>query len=112
MERAIEFLLEHQATLEQRIEQTNAQIAKTSEQLAKTDEQLTKTDAQLAKTDAQVSETSRQLAAYAETQSEFIEITTRSIQSLVEAQTRTDERLNILIGIVERHVADGHGGQK
>ncbi len=90
MQRAIEFLLEHQATLEQRIEQTNAQIA----------------------------ETSRQLAAYAETQSEFLEIATRSIQTLAQAQTRTDERqtrmderLNALLSIVERHVMDEHGGQ-
>jgi septal ring factor EnvC (AmiA/AmiB activator) len=89
MERAIEFLLQHQATLEQRIEQTNEQLAKT---------------------DAQVAETNRQLAAYAETQSEFIAIVARSIQALIESQARTDERLNALIGVVERHVADGHGG--
>ena len=82
MERAIEFLLTHQATLEQRITETNAQVA----------------------------ETSRQLALYAETQSEFIEIATRSIEALTAAQQRTDERLNALISIVERHTADGHGG--
>jgi uncharacterized FlaG/YvyC family protein len=73
--------------------------------------------------------TDEKLAAYAETQSEFIEIITRSIQALVDAQlrtdaqmkqtdeqtkrtderlSRTDERLNALIDIVERHISEGH----
>jgi hypothetical protein len=63
MQRAIEFLLEHQAPLEQRIEQTNVQLA----------------------------ETNRQLAAYAQTQSKFIEIATHSIQALTDAQLRTEQ---------------------
>lgn len=124
MERAIEFLLTHQVTLEQRIEQiteqmartdariaeTNEQLARTDAQLARTDAQLAETDAQLAETDAQVKETGRQLAAYAETQSQFIEITNRSMQALVATQLRTDERMNALISVVERHISDGHGG--
>ena len=69
------------------------------------------------------------LAMYAQTQSEFIEIATRSIQALVDSQLRaeerqaraderqvrmdermaqTDERLNVLINIVERHIGDDH----
>ena len=52
--------------------------------------------------------TDQQLAMYAETQSEFIQIVTRSIQALTDAQLRTDERLNALINTVERHVSDGH----
>ncbi len=112
MERAIEFLLEGQARLDNRIEQTNAQLAQLN---------------------AQVVETSRHLALYAETQSQFIEIVTRSLDTLTLAlaqtnerltqmqtrtderlaqmQTRTDERINALIGVVERHIADGHGHQ-
>ncbi len=73
--------------------------------------------------------TNAQLALYAETQSEYIQITMRSIQALVDAQlraderqaraderqaqaderlARTDERLNVLINIVERHISEGH----
>ncbi len=50
MERAIEFLLAGQATIEQRIEQTHAQVQQTNQQLA---------------------ELGRQLEAYAETQSDL-----------------------------------------
>lgn len=66
--------------------------------------------------------TDQQLAMYAETQSEFIQIVTHSIQALADSQLRTDERmlrtdermaqtderLNALINIVERHISAGH----
>lgn len=97
MERAIEFLLAGQATLEQRIEQTNTQ--------------LQQTDAQLQQTNQQLAELGRLLETHAETQSEFIEIATRSIEALTAAQSQTDARLNILIGVVERHVTQGHDRQ-
>ena len=80
MERAIEFLLQSQAALE-----------------------------------AQVAATGKQLRAYAETQSEFIEIMTRNVDALTAAQARTDaglsktdERLNKLIGLFEQHIVAGH----
>jgi hypothetical protein len=73
MERAIEFLLQNQATLE-----------------------------------SQIAETNRQLSAYAETQSEFIGITSRNIDALTAAQAGTDARLNKLIGLFEQHISTAH----
>jgi prefoldin subunit 5 len=73
MERAIEFLLKSQATLDAQIERTN-----------------------------------RQLETYAETQSEFIRATTQSITGLAAAQTRTDAKLDRLIGLFEQHIIAGH----
>ena len=126
MQRAIEFLLEHQATLEQRIEQTNAQLAQTNEQLAQTNEQLAQTNAQLGELSRQVGALSDQVSAYAETQSEFIEIATRSIEALTAAQLRTeravvqlakrqdetDARLDRLTVLIERFVTGGRNGQE
>jgi len=80
MERAIEFLLKSQADISARQDRTDAQIA----------------------------ETGRQLAAYAETQSEFIQITSRNIDALTDAQSQTDARLNKLIGLFEQHIIAGH----
>jgi len=80
MERAIEFLLQSQANLE----------------------------AQVVEIGQQVAETGRQLSAHAETQSEFIEITSRNIDALAAAQAQTDARLNKLIGLFEQHIVAGH----
>ena len=88
MERAIEFLLQSQASFETRLERTDQQLNKLTDDV----NQLTR----------QVTETSQQLQAYAQTQSEFIEIVTRTMTGLAEAQARTDERLNALIDVVQQ----------
>jgi septal ring factor EnvC (AmiA/AmiB activator) len=89
MERAIEFLLQSQAKSETRLEQLEMRMNQT---------------------DRQVAETSRQLQAYAETQSEFIQIVTTAMQGLAASQSRTDERLNDLAGLVERIITEGRNG--
>lgn len=79
MERAIEFLLKGQASHDTRLDQLTAQVT----------------------------ETSKQLQAFAQTQTEFIQIVTRHIEaqgeinaSLRASLARTDERLDALIDIV------------
>lgn len=89
MERAIGFLLQSQANFEARLERLEAGLEQTNQQVA---------------------ETSRQLQAYAETQSEFIQIVTTAMQGLVAAQSRTDERLNNLADLVERIITEGRNG--
>lgn len=78
MERAIEHILNNQANFEAQLEKTIQQVDRTSRQLE---------------------ETNKRLDTYAETQTAFIEICTRTMTGLAEAQARTDERLNALIDI-------------
>ena len=80
MERAIEFLLKGQANHQVRLDELTAQVT----------------------------ETSKQLQDYARTQGEFIRAATESITGLSEAQAKTDERLNKLIGLFEQHITVGH----
>ena len=80
MERAIEFLLQSQAKHESRLDQLTGQVE----------------------------ETSRQLQTYAEMQSEFIGAMTQTVAGLAEAQTRTDAKLDKLIGLFEQHIVAGH----
>ena len=87
MERAIEFILKSQAKAEAQIAETNQQLAETNRQLAETD---------------------RRLADYAETQSVFIQTVTRAFEAQDQINTRTDERLNRLIGLFEQHIVAGH----
>lgn len=83
MERAIEFLVKSQAAHDTRLDQLTAQVT----------------------------ETSKQLQMYAETQSQFIQIVTRTLEAQAEvnaslraAIARTDERLERLEVVVERIV--------
>jgi hypothetical protein len=103
MERAIEIILHNQADFELQFEKTNRQIEATN----------------------------ARIEILAETQTEFIQITTRHIETqgeinasvrgmlrelkestleLKRSQTRTDERLDRLAEIVERHIIEGHQG--
>jgi hypothetical protein len=81
MERAIEFLLQNQATLGERIEKTQAQL----------------------------SETNRIVQMQAISQSEFNQTITAVITSLAESQRQTDRKLDALIDIVRERL-EGKGG--
>jgi chromosome segregation ATPase len=72
MERAIEFLLQGQA-------HADARIAALAERQDQTDQQIT--------------EMSQQIRMYAETQSHFIEIATRTMPGLAASQERTDRKI-------------------
>ena len=74
MERAIEFLLQNQATLEQRVEQTQAQL----------------------------SELTRVVQMQADSQGQFNQTVTTAITALAEAQAKTEAKVDRLAGLVER----------
>lgn len=85
MERAVEFLVKSQAAYDTRLDQLTQQVT----------------------------ETSKQLQMYAETQSQFIQIVTRTLEAQAEvnaslraAIAHTDERLERLEVVVER-IAEG-----
>lgn len=80
MERAIEFLLKNQATHDERIERTQAQIG----------------DVQ-----AQLSELIRVVQMQAESQSQFNQTMTTTITALAEAHIKTETKVDRLAGVVE-----------
>jgi hypothetical protein len=81
MERAIEFLLQNQATLEQRVEQTQGQLSQVVESIA---------------------ELNRIVRMQAESQSQVNQILTTTITGLAEAQAKTEAKVDRLAGLVER----------
>jgi hypothetical protein len=94
MERAIEFLLQSQASYESRLADISARQDRT---------------------DAQIAETNRIVGLNAETVTTLIQTVTRSLESqdkinasMRAADARTDERLNKLIGLFEQHIIAGH----
>jgi DNA anti-recombination protein RmuC len=87
MERAIDFLLKSQANLEQRIEQVNSNLA------------------------ARIEETNKLLGLFAQTQNEFMQTVTQTFEAQAEFNRRTDERINALVGAVERLVRDRQNGK-
>jgi chromosome segregation ATPase len=94
MERAIEFLLKNQATHDERIERTQAQIGEMQAQLSKT-------QTQLAQTVESIAELNRVVQMQAESQGQFNQMLTTAITGLAEAQTRTETKVDRLAGIVE-----------
>lgn len=96
MERAIEFLLQNQATLERRVEQTQ--------------EQISATQAQLSQTVEAVAELNRVVRMQAESQSQVNQILTTTITGLAEAQAKTEAKVDRLAGLVER-LAGGPGSE-
>ncbi|MDQ1610566.1 MAG: hypothetical protein QOG00_497 [Pyrinomonadaceae bacterium] len=76
----------------------------TGEEMERAIEFLLQSQANL---EAKIAETNRIIQLQAETQTEFIQIVTHTMTGLAEAQSRTDERLNKLISVVEQHIS-GH----
>jgi ABC-type transporter Mla subunit MlaD len=83
MERAIEFLLQNQATLEERIAQTQEQLSGTQAQLA---------------------ELSRVVQMQADSQGQLNQTLTTAITALAEAQQKTEAKVDRLAGVVEKLV--------
>jgi len=92
MERAIDFLLKSKANLEQRIEQVNSNLVARIEEVA-----------------AQVRETNVLVGHLADTQNQFIETVTRTFEEQAEFNRSTDERINALVGVVEKLITDRNG---
>jgi hypothetical protein len=96
MERNIEFIIEHQANFSVNLDKTNAAIDRINETLAKHNEAIVGL--------LQISRTSLDHHTAAEAQ--MAEIRTE-MKEIARAQKGTDQRLNVLIDVLERHVS-GH----
>ena len=83
MERAIEFLLQNQATLEGRITRTQEQLGHTQQQLG---------------------ELNRLVHMQATSQGELNQTLTRAITTLAEAQAKTEAKVDRLAGVVKKLV--------
>ncbi|HZB43795.1 MAG TPA: hypothetical protein VE360_01055 [Pyrinomonadaceae bacterium] len=94
MERAIEFILQNQATLEEHVKQAEERIEQVNRNLSE-----------------QIAETNKIMQMHADTQTEFIKIVTKAIGDLAEAQQRTDDRVNRLAATVERFISEGRNGK-
>ncbi|HEX3558266.1 MAG TPA: hypothetical protein VHU19_03630 [Pyrinomonadaceae bacterium] len=101
MERAIDFLLKSQANLEQRIEQVNSNLGARIEEVT-----------------ARVEDAHRLIGELAQTQNEFTQTVTRVFEEQAELNRRqaefnkrTDERINALVGAVERLISERQNGK-
>lgn len=83
MERAIEFLLQSHATLEERVTQTQQQLGQTQ---------------------AQLSELTRVVQMQADSQGQLNQTLTTAITALAEAQSKTEAKVDRLAGAVEKLV--------
>ena len=98
MERAIDFLLKSQANLEARIEEVDQRLGARIEEV---DQRL----------GVRIEETSILLGQYAQTQTTFIQVVTRTFEAQDAINKRTDEKLNVLIDTANRMLGGSLGGK-
>jgi septal ring factor EnvC (AmiA/AmiB activator) len=118
MERAIEIVLNNQASFEVQLEKTIRQVEETNRQLGETNRQLAETNRQLGETNRHVQELSRRvddtnkrLEILTDTQTEFIQVVTRHIEAQGEINKSIRNAVQKLSDTVERHISEGHNGK-
>ncbi len=97
MQRAIDFIVEQEAKSSAKIDA----LAEAQKQAQKNAEERW----------ARTEEGIRALLAIAELHEKEIQANTQQILSLGETTRATDDRLNVLINVIERHVSEGRNGK-
>ena len=101
MERQMAFIVEQQAQYEVR-------SAKADERWAEADKRWAEADKRWANTEQSI----RALLAIAEIHEREFEGLREGWKELREAGKATDERLSVLINVVERHISEGHNNKR
>ena len=97
MQRAMDFIVEQEAKSSAKIDA----LAEAQKQAQKNAEERW----------ARTEEGIRALLAIAELHEKEIQANTQQILSLGETTRATDDRLNVLINVVERHISEGRNGK-
>src|SRR5713226_4299585 len=91
MQRTMEFLLQHGAQLDARLERTATEMRAADAKLRESDERLRESQATLTAAVLRIADL---------------------VEDLTEAQKGTDNRLNSLINVVEKYITGTDGGRK
>ena len=100
MQRAMDFIVEQEA-------KSSAKIDALAEAQKEAEERWKRGDERWARTEEGI----RALLAIAQLHEKEIQANTQQILSLGETTRATDDRLNVLINVVERHISEGHNGK-
>ena len=100
MQRAMDFIVEQEA-------KSSAKIDALAEAQKEAEERWKRGDERWARTEEGI----RALLAIAELHEKEIQANTQQILSLGETTRATDDRLNVLINVIERHVSEGRNGK-
>ncbi|HEY3130035.1 MAG TPA: hypothetical protein VGL91_11290 [Acidobacteriota bacterium] len=106
MERQMEFLADHQAQFFASIQAHQQEIEGHTEQIKRHTEQILFHSEQIAELRDFLSSTFRIIDTLAGVQRQAHEDLTRAHADLARAEERTDERLNVLIGVVQRYFGE------
>jgi chaperonin cofactor prefoldin len=100
LEKRVEFIIEHQAQLTAKVEELAAIQSQSEIRLSRVEESFVLL-VQMAKiTDSRL-----------DTLTQNVDTLTEKVIALTDAQKNTDERLNTLIGVVERYISEGRNGK-
>jgi hypothetical protein len=99
MQKAMQFIVEQQA-------QTAVKLDRLSENVEALATAQNRAEARWTRTEDSI----RALLSIAELHEREIFVVSSEIKSLSETTRATDERLNVLINVVERHISEGRNG--
>jgi len=108
IERQIAFIVDQQAQHEVRSAKADERWAEADKRWAKADERWASTEQSIRALLAIAEIHEREFEAVREANKELRE----STKELREAGKATDERLNVLINVVERHISEGHSHKR
>ena len=100
MQRAMDFIVEQEA-------KSSAKIDALAEAQKEAEERWKRGDERWARTEEGI----RALLAIAQLHEKEIQANTQQILSLGETTRATDDRLNVLINVVERHIGESRNGK-
>jgi vacuolar-type H+-ATPase subunit I/STV1 len=100
LEKRVEFIIEHQAQLTAKVEELASIQSQSEIRLRRVEESFVLL-VQLAKI----------MDSRLDTLTQNVDALTEKVTALTDAQKNTDERLNTLIGVVERYISEGRNGK-
>ena len=107
MQRAMNFIVEHQAKAAAKIDAVADAQRRAEERWAQSEERWARSEERWAQTEESI----RALLTIAEIHEREITTQSKQILALSETTRGTDERLNTLINVVERHISEGRNGK-
>jgi len=107
MERAMQFIVEHQARFAASQQEADERLTRTEANVAELTADQQQTKDRVARLEANMAEMAQSMANMARSQDHLSEV----VAEMVDSQKHTQDKLDAFIGVLERYIAEGRNGK-